>query len=99
MTAGARDPMMTRFAADYLALLDQRVLTIQAQLSAGNEMTAQVAMLSLESASTMVGVLDLARAVGRLRAALEGGEAVRLSELSREMVTEARRVPSLLACP
>lgn len=97
MTAAARDPMMMRFAADYLALLDQRVVTIQAQLSAGDQMTAQVAMLSLESASTMVGAVDLARAVGRLRAALESGEAFRLGELSREMATVAQRVPTLLA--
>lgn len=97
MTPGDDDAMMSRFVADYLSLLNQRVITIQAQLRAGNDVTAQVAMLSLESTSTMVGAGEMARIVGELRNALETGNRSHFAELSRAMVAEATRVPALLA--
>ncbi len=98
--AGAEDDaVMSRFVADYLALLNQRVLTIQAQLHVGNEVTAQIAMLSLESTSTMVGAGDMADSVGALRTALETGDRDHLAELSRAMVAESLRVPGLLGAP
>lgn len=90
------DAMMARFVADYLALLDQRVITIQAQLRAGNDMTAQVAMLSLESTSSMVGAQEMARIVGIMRSELEAGDRTHFVELGQAMVAEALRVPVLL---
>lgn len=91
------DAIMARFLADYLALLDQRVLTIRAYLKAGNLTTAQVAMLSLESTSSMVGATALARTVGVLRAALERGDRAAFAELSAAVEREAAAVPALLA--
>ncbi|HEY5821210.1 MAG TPA: hypothetical protein VIT20_04505 [Propionibacteriaceae bacterium] len=93
------DAMMARFVADYLALLDQRVITIQAQLRVGRLTTAQVAMLSLESTSTMVGATAMATIVGQLRAALERGDLPALPELSRAMVAEADNVRLQLRTP
>lgn len=97
MAAGPEDAMMTRFVADYLSLLDQRVLTIQAQLRVGNTVTAQIAMLSLESTSTMVGAGGMAQIVGDLRTALEAGDRTELAALSGAMVAEARQLPTSLA--
>lgn len=93
------DAIMARFLTDYLALLDQRVLTIRAYLNAGNLTTAQVAMLSLESTSTMVGATALARTVSVLRAALERGDRAVFPELSAAMEREAAAVPALLTGP
>lgn len=98
-STGDYDAIMARFLVDYLALLDQRVLTIRAYLNAGNVTTAQVAMLSLESTSTMVGATALARTVGVLRAALERGDRAVYPELSAAMEREAAAVPALLAGP
>lgn len=95
--SGDYDAIMARFLVDYLALLDQRVLTIRAYLNAGNVTTAQVAMLSLESTSTMVGATALARAVSVLRAALERGDRDVYAELSAAMEREAAAVPALLS--
>ena len=93
---GEDDAIMARFVADYLALLDQRILAIQAHLKAGNDLTAHVAMLSLESTSTMVGASELARAVGALRSALDRSERTRFSSLGLAMVDAAARVPDQL---
>lgn len=90
------DAIMARFVADYLALLDQRIGTIQAHLDVGNDTTAQVAMLSLESTSTMVGAVELAQIVADLRAGLERGDRTRFTELNRAMVAAAARVPASL---
>jgi predicted negative regulator of RcsB-dependent stress response len=96
MTSREDDAIMARFVADYLALLDQRILSIQAHLKAENFMTAHVAMLSLESTSAMVGAGELAQAVGALRAALDRRDGDAYSELGRAMVTAAARVPEQL---
>lgn len=93
------DAMMARFVTDYLALLEQRVITIQAQLRTGRLTTAQIAMLSLESTSTMVGATEMATIVGRLRAALERGDLPALPELSRAMVAETDHVRLQLGSP
>lgn len=93
---GEDDAIMARFVADYLALLDQRILAIQAHLKAGNDITAHVAMLSLESTSTMVGASELARAVGALRAALDRCERTSYPSLGRAMLSAAARVPDQL---
>jgi hypothetical protein len=96
MTSGEDDAIMARFVADYLALLDQRILLIQAHLKAGNFLTAHVAMLSLESTSTMVGAHELAGAVGALRAALDRRDGGAYRDLGDAMVTAAARVPDQL---
>ena len=43
------DAIMARFVRDYLGLLDERVATITAQLESGNDLTAHISLLSLES--------------------------------------------------
>jgi hypothetical protein len=96
MGTGEDDAIMARFAADYLALLHQRILNIQAHLKAGNHQTAHVAMLSLESTSAMVGASNLARAVGALRAAMDRGDRDAYPELDRAMVAAAAAVPAQL---
>jgi hypothetical protein len=96
MGTGEDDAIMARFAADYLALLHQRILSIQANLKAGNHQTAHVAMLSLESTSAMVGASNLAQAVGALRAAMDRGDRAAYAELDRAMVVAAAAVPAQL---
>lgn len=69
MTVQERD-MMARFRQDYLDLLDDRVTTIGRLVALTQVEPAQVALLSLESSSAMLGLTDLAHAVRRLRFAL-----------------------------
>ena len=62
--------MMSRFRQDYLDLLDGRVATIGRLVAEHQMEAAQVALLSLESSSAMVGASELASAVRELRSAL-----------------------------
>ena len=66
------DAIMARFVRDYLGLLDERVATITAQLESGNDLTAHISLLSLESTSSMVGAKEMA---SHRRAAAGGGRA------------------------
>ena len=63
--------MMARFRQDYLDLLDGRVATIERLVTQRETERTQVALLSLESSSAMVGASELADAVRRLRLALD----------------------------
>ena len=62
--------MMSRFRQDYLELLDGRVAKIRRLIGGSQVEPAHVALLSLESSSTMLGLLELAEAVRQLRSAL-----------------------------
>ena len=69
MTPQEQD-MMDSFRQDYLDLLASRVATIRRLVMADQVEPAQVALLSLESSSAMVGAEELVAAVKQLRAAL-----------------------------
>ena len=92
MTTREDDAMMARFVRDYVALLDDRVRTIATELESGNDLTAHVALLSLESTSAMVGEKELAKIVGVMRTAVERGQRTGLPALLVAMSTEAERV-------
>jgi hypothetical protein len=97
MVSAEDDAMMSRFVHDYLDLLDKRVLMIQTSLSDGNAMAAEVAMLSLESSSTMVGAIGLAEIVRHLRAGLARGDRSEFfSDLLGALEAEASNVPGQL---
>lgn len=83
---------MTRFVRDYLGLLDDRVATITAQLESGNDLTAHVCLLSLESSSSMVGEKELAKITGLLRGAVERGQRSVVPVLVIAMTNEAASV-------
>ena len=83
---------MARFVRDYLGLLDERVATITAQLESGNDLTAHISLLSLESSSTMVGAKELASIAGLLRGAVERNEKHVVPALVLAMTREAVRV-------
>jgi len=93
MTSSERD-MMSRFRQDYLLLLDGRVAAIE-QLVGGTRVEpaqvepAQVALLSLESSSAMLGLDDLTAAVRALRRLLERGEDDELAALLRTVRARA----------
>lgn len=88
MTVQERD-MMARFRQDYLDLLDGRVQKIGRLVALAQIEPAQVALLSLESSSTMLGLTDLAGAVRRLRSALSDGEDDELLRLHGDVVEQA----------
>ena len=91
--------IMARFVRDYLSLLDERVTTITDQLEAGNDLTAHISLLSLESTSAMVGAKELAKIAGLLRGALERGQRSTVSALVAAMSAEAARVRDRLTPP
>jgi hypothetical protein len=86
------DAIMARFVRDYLGLLDERVATITAQLESGNDLTAHISLLSLESTSTMVGAKELASIAGLLRGAVERNQKHVVPALVQAMTTEAVKV-------
>jgi hypothetical protein len=91
--------IMARFVRDYLELLDQRVTMITDQLESGNDVTAHISLLSLESTSSMVGAKELAKIVGLLRGAVERGQRSLVPALVTAMTAEAARVPHQLTLP
>jgi hypothetical protein len=91
------DAIMARFARDYLGLLDERVATITAQIESGNDLSAHVSLLSLESTSFMVGAKELARIAGLLRGAVERRQTHLVPALVMAMTTEAVKVHQQLA--
>lgn len=86
------DAIMARFVRDYLSLLDERVATITAQLESGNDLTAHISLLSLESTSSMVGAKELASIAGLLRGAVERNQKHVVPTLVLAMTKEAARV-------
>lgn len=91
--------IMARFVRDYLGLLDERVTAITGQLESGNDLTAHISLLSLESTSSMVGAKELARIAGLLRGAVERGQRSTVPALLSAMTAEAARVHDRLALP
>jgi len=86
------DAIMARFVRDYLGLLDERVATITAQLESGDDLSAHVGLLSLESTSSMVGAKELASIAGLLRGAVERKQKHVFSALVLAMTKEAGKV-------
>jgi HPt (histidine-containing phosphotransfer) domain-containing protein len=91
--------MMARFVRDYLGLLDERVSAITRQLESGDDLTAHVSLLSLESTSSMVGAKELAKIAGLLRGAVERGQRSTVPALVTAMTAEAARVRDSLTPP
>lgn len=88
--------MMIRFRQDYLDLLDGRIATIQRLVARQEVEPARVALLSLETSSTMVGAVELAGSGRLLRAALGTADADDLGALSARLVADAGEVAERL---
>ena len=86
------DAIMARFVRDYLAMLDDRVSAITTELESGTDINAHVALLSLESASTMVGAPELAKLVGLLRSEVQRGQRNQIPALVEAITAEAARL-------
>ena len=97
MTAFEDTTIMARFVRDYLGLLDERIAAITQQLESGNDLTANISLLSLESTSSMVGANELAKITGLLRGAIERGQRSTVPALLIAMTTEAAKVHVRLA--
>ena len=99
MAAFEDTAMMAQFVRDYLGLLDERITPITGQLKSGNDLTAHISLLSLESTSSMVGAKELARITGLLRGAVERGQRSTVPALVSAMTAEAARVHDRLTLP
>ena len=97
MTTFEDTAIMARFVRDYLGLLDERITAITGQLESGNDLTANISLLSLESTSSMVGAKELAKIAGLLRGAIERGQQSTVPALVTAMTAEAARVHDRLA--
>ena len=97
MTTFEDTAIMARFVRDYLGLLDERITAITGQLESGNDLTANISLLSLESTSSMVGAKELAKIAGLLRGAIERGQRSTVPALVAAMTAEAARVHERLA--
>lgn len=81
--------MMARFRQDYLDLLDGRVATIEGLVARHEREPAEIALLSLESSSAMVGAGELVVAVRQLRSALDTATPEELDVLTSRLVVSA----------
>ena len=97
MASAEDDAIMARFVSDYVGLLDQRVALIKTEVESRNDLTAHVALLSLESSSAMVGEKELASLVRLLRSAVERGHRSVIPGLLTSVGIEAGRVHERLA--
>jgi len=88
--------MMTRFRRDFLALLDARVARIGHLVADRQPDAAQVALLSLQSSSAMVGAAELAALAGQLRSALGEAQQDELVELLLQLDAAAAVARSAL---
>ena len=91
MATADEDAMMVRFVGDYLDLLDTRMSTIKTNIASGDDLTANIALLSLESSSSMVGAKELATIVNLLRGAVERRDRTHVPALVQAMSNEAQR--------
>jgi hypothetical protein len=97
VTAFEDTAIMARFVRDYLGLLDERIAAITKQLESGNDLAADISLLSLESTSSMVGAKELAKIAGLLRGAIERGQRSTVPALVTAMTAEAAKVHVRLA--
>jgi hypothetical protein len=67
---GGDTTVVWQFVSDYLNLLDHRMAAVETAIAAGNAERAEVALLSLESTSLMVGADAIVRTVRPIRAAV-----------------------------
>jgi len=93
------DAIMTRFVRDYIDMLDDRIGEITSSVETRNDMSAHVAMLSLESTSVMVGEKELAKIVRLLRRAIERDQRAVIPALMTAMSAEADVVRARLQQP
>ena len=93
------DAIMARFVRDYVELLDARIAAITTSIESRNDLTAHIALLSLESTSAMVGEKELAKIVGLLRSAIERGQRALVPALVTAMSAEAFAVRDRLHQP
>ncbi len=82
--------MMSRFRRDFLDLLDGRVAKIEKLVLNAQLEPAHVALLSLESSSTMIGRVELAAAVRQLRSVLTQAGPDELDALLAEVLRHAQ---------
>lgn len=88
-----------RFVQDYLTLLDDRVATIHRHLQARHDEQARISLLSLETASVMVGAAQLAELAIEVRGWVDRQERNVAAELFVDLEVEAANVKQQLRGP
>ena len=78
--------------ADYLHLLDGRLATIREHIATKHYEQARIAMLSLESATGMLGVTGLVEPLRELRKVVDVCSATQRATMLARVETEALRV-------
>ena len=93
---GGDTTVVWQFVSDYLDLLDHRMAAVETAITAGNGERAEVALLSLESTSLMVGADAIVRSVRPIRAAVDQADFAsarsKLGALRRAKATDRERL-------
>jgi hypothetical protein len=82
-------PVVHRFIADYLRLLEVRLQRIERALTAGDMATATVVLLSLATSSAMLGAGGVAEAADELRSRTGVGDPTTVEHQHRQLVAQA----------
>jgi hypothetical protein len=90
-------PVVRRFIADYLRLLEVRLQRIERALTAGDMATAAVVLLSLATSSAMLGACGVADAADRLRIGTDEDDPTAMARRHRTLIDQAGRARRRLA--
>lgn len=93
---GGDAKVVWQFVSDYLDLLEHRMAAVETAIAAGNAERAEVALLSLESTSRMVGADAIVRTVRPIREAVDQTDFTsarsKLPALRRAKTTDRERL-------
>jgi uncharacterized alpha-E superfamily protein len=90
-------PVVRRFIADYLRLLEGRLQRIEDHLRTGDTAAATVVLLSLATSSAMLGAWGVAEAADQLRSRTDRDDPSSLSQHLHRLVEQAGRARRWLA--
>lgn len=90
-------PVVRRFIADYLRLLEGRLQRIEDHLRSGDTAAATVVLLSLATSSAMLGAWGVAEAADQLRSRSDGADPSTLRQHLHRLVDQAGRARRWLA--
>lgn len=93
----ADDAVVDQFIADFLALLDDRMLGLRQLLDAGRAEDSVTRLLSIETSSAMVGAEELAEAAAALIRVLDGGASDQVDDTYGELLRAAERARRVLS--
>ena len=91
------DTVVDHFVADFLELLDDRLIGVARLLGSRQDEDAVTALLTIETSSLMVGANQLAATAAKLRRSVSAGDTAQVSGQFDELRTATERAKAMLS--